>query len=308
MQHTKPFSRAMTKHDIPNPNVQNFLSRMQALNALWFTPNEVRRFFPSTETLPLPPYVDSGCEACMLAVIGGRPDILFDLRASLISRSRTSGKEPRLLRFVDAYLEACEHMDVLRNTSSSLGEEVKDVRKRLRAQHKEKTKTMREKNTRAITQEKKYGKFSSKNGSVEKMRFRARGPASVEPVSAAERTAQARRNDYSLSMESLSSRLGHRSTSPIFPPPTDVSADPSPRPVPANRTYEPVSPVSPISSSSVYVDEYSSGKRSFAHEHEPVSPMSHVSAEFTDARLRQDEYMPWSPEDEAKRLQDLFNK
>ena len=183
VQHTKSLSRYADKHyDIPT-SIKAWLNRMNAMTSLWYTPNEVYRYFPSTKNLLLLPYVESECEACTLSIVGGRPDVLFDLRASLVSRTSTKDKKvPRLLRFVEAWVEGGEHVSVMKDTSSALGAEIKVVRREQKRAHRERK--MRENKE---VEKKNYGARDRGSGSrSDKMRNSMESPSSISALYAAE--------------------------------------------------------------------------------------------------------------------------
>ncbi|KAK3322598.1 hypothetical protein B0H66DRAFT_620290 [Apodospora peruviana] len=52
-----------------------------------------------------PACVESGCPACVLAVVGGRRQVLISLRASMMSRKKPHRPKPRLLQLVDAWID-----------------------------------------------------------------------------------------------------------------------------------------------------------------------------------------------------------
>lgn len=49
--------------------------------------------------------VPGDCEACILATIGGNPHALCDLRSSMLGRKKKRGKEPRILKLVEAWIK-----------------------------------------------------------------------------------------------------------------------------------------------------------------------------------------------------------
>lgn len=236
VEHVKPLSKFMAKHDDVPDTVKRWLARMQAMTSLFSTAGEVHRSYPATLSLPLLPNVESGCEACSLAVMGGRPDVLFDLRASLLSRGSKKGKkEPRLLRYVEAWLENCEHIGVLRDTSSFLGSEIKTVRKEQRREH--------HKNEKARAERRQTGRSrgDQSKSSGERKRHGARTPSSIAGLYATKTNSHENRSRREDSSPNVDIRLGSL-----------VSADPrdygsSTSPISVASTNELGGPVSPVS-------------------------------------------------------------
>lgn len=76
-------------------------------------------------------YQTNRCEACALARVGSSPDILRDLRITLLSRTRTRKfyKEPRLTPFVEGCIEYHENSSELFRSSSDLASAFKAARK-----------------------------------------------------------------------------------------------------------------------------------------------------------------------------------
>ncbi|KAF4471950.1 hypothetical protein FALBO_1139 [Fusarium albosuccineum] len=89
-----------------------WLDRVDALTSMWIGRNAFRAVFGYQRTSTSGLRVESGCEACIMSVVGGRPQLLSDLRACMIARRgkypRTSRKEPRLLRLVESWIN---HLD-----------------------------------------------------------------------------------------------------------------------------------------------------------------------------------------------------
>lgn len=118
-----------------SPEVLAFLSRMEAVNSLWMDPDLYRVKFGATPYDARHGWVASGCEACILAAVGGDYMILHDLRASIVGRRKKRPKrESRLLNIVEGWLDASKIGDELRSTSDQLGREIRPHRKMLRAE------------------------------------------------------------------------------------------------------------------------------------------------------------------------------
>ncbi|EOO04101.1 hypothetical protein UCRPA7_395 [Phaeoacremonium minimum UCRPA7] len=74
--------------------------------------------------------IASGCEACILAAVGSRAQLLVDLKASLLGRADRR-KEPRLMRFVDRWMQCFgpENEGELLLASQRLGEQIRAINK-----------------------------------------------------------------------------------------------------------------------------------------------------------------------------------
>lgn len=88
--------------------------------------------------------VESGCEACILAAVGARGEVLAALRANLLARTR--GGEPRLLRVVESWIGWFEKEDreVLMGESEGMAREVKAARGAVREGGRERRRRKRD--------------------------------------------------------------------------------------------------------------------------------------------------------------------
>jgi len=77
--------------------------------------------------------VESGCPSCVLAVLGGREEVLVALRANM--RARAKGKQPRLLKLVDAWMDMTGHKECaeMKAESDALAAEAGEIRRWLHA-------------------------------------------------------------------------------------------------------------------------------------------------------------------------------
>ncbi|KAI1430563.1 hypothetical protein GGR50DRAFT_192972 [Xylaria sp. CBS 124048] len=103
------------------PELSDFVGRLDSITALWTEPELFRKIYGQAPFDEHHIYVESSCEACCLAAVGASGRALADLRAALIDRSerrveleldsgkgssgKTVGKEPRLRRFVEAWID-----------------------------------------------------------------------------------------------------------------------------------------------------------------------------------------------------------
>ncbi|KAM0252068.1 hypothetical protein ACHAP5_001394 [Fusarium lateritium] len=89
-------------------SVTVWLDRIDAVSGLWFGRDAFNATFGYERASPLNLMVRSKCEACIMSVIGGRPQVLSDLRANLILRRDRridrGSRGPRLLRLVESWV------------------------------------------------------------------------------------------------------------------------------------------------------------------------------------------------------------
>ncbi|KAF4448802.1 hypothetical protein F53441_7851 [Fusarium austroafricanum] len=102
-----------------------WLDRIDAVTGLWIGRDAFNATFGYERVSPANLVVRSKCEACIMSVIGGRPQVLGDLRATLISRRDrqidSGGKAPRLLRLVESWISH-QHADGRRAIYTGSGE------------------------------------------------------------------------------------------------------------------------------------------------------------------------------------------
>ncbi len=103
---------SLVHHSHVLPNAQRVLiSRLRSLHILWLSPRDYAKTFleaPSTDQWT---YQQDGCEACILARVGGDQAVLVDLLTAVLSRSRKgtrhrSERRPTLLTFVEEWIDA----------------------------------------------------------------------------------------------------------------------------------------------------------------------------------------------------------
>lgn len=92
--------------------LEAWLDRMDTMTALWIGQDAFHALFGYNRTAPIGT-VESGCEACIISVIGGRPQLLIDLRANLRARRvhypRRNRTEPRLRLYVESWIRHFDH-------------------------------------------------------------------------------------------------------------------------------------------------------------------------------------------------------
>lgn len=115
-----------------NPEVRAWLQRLRTLNSLWLSPDLYRTFSRSTPGDKRFERVESGCEACILAAVGGNVQAILDLRTSMIGRKKR-GHESRLWGLVDAWTRRFgERAEWIRGESERVGRAVVKERRRVR--------------------------------------------------------------------------------------------------------------------------------------------------------------------------------
>lgn len=112
-------------------SVSQFLKRIQSLNSLWMSPELYRQAFNVMPHEARFKPVFGGCEACILATVGGSPQIISDLRTSMIGRKTKRGPSPRLLPLVEAWIGWSSQRDKICEESDVLAKEVRGIRRQL---------------------------------------------------------------------------------------------------------------------------------------------------------------------------------
>ncbi|KAI0458554.1 hypothetical protein F5B21DRAFT_436487 [Xylaria acuta] len=92
------------------PELSAFVGRLDSIAALWTEPRLFHEIYGLAPFDGHHVFVKSACEACCLAAVGASGRALADLRAALIDRierrrAMPSGKEPRLYRVVEAWID-----------------------------------------------------------------------------------------------------------------------------------------------------------------------------------------------------------
>ncbi|KAI0903653.1 hypothetical protein F4823DRAFT_261215 [Ustulina deusta] len=95
-----------------DPELSALVGRLDSIVALWTVPQLFHEIYGLAPFDGHHVFVKSGCEACCLAAVGASGRALADLRAVLVDRterrqgdSNPSGKEPRLYRVVEAWID-----------------------------------------------------------------------------------------------------------------------------------------------------------------------------------------------------------
>jgi hypothetical protein len=119
-------------------NLAVSLKRLQRINSLWMSPDLFRVMctaFPYDSRFER---VEGGCEACILATIGGNLQILSDLRATMIGRRKKRTASPGLLKLVEAWIHWTGRDDEILKGSDELGREILACRSKMQKERRAK--------------------------------------------------------------------------------------------------------------------------------------------------------------------------
>ncbi|KAF7879154.1 hypothetical protein EAF04_000353 [Stromatinia cepivora] len=117
-------------------NVREFVVRMQRVNSIWMQPDFYRQAYQVSPSEPRYERVASGCEACILATIGGDRNIIRDLFASIWGRRKKNREMKGWVDVVRAWGEWHGDFDALILESTGLGREIGRCRKHLQTLRK----------------------------------------------------------------------------------------------------------------------------------------------------------------------------
>lgn len=112
----------------PSDAVQAFVRRMTSVAGMWIEPDDFDdRFGFRPEGFAV---MQSGCEACMLAAVGARAEVLVDLRANILARQKIGDNyKPAMLRFVESWIRHfAAHSGYLMMESDKLEHQLRAVR------------------------------------------------------------------------------------------------------------------------------------------------------------------------------------
>ncbi|TGJ82072.1 hypothetical protein E0Z10_g6687 [Xylaria hypoxylon] len=126
-----------------DPELSAFVGRLDSIAALWTAPQLFHDIYGLAPFDGHHVFVKSSCEACCLAAIGASARALADLRAALIDRMERRngrGKEPRLCRVVEAWIdqlrrhsESVDRPESCRTLSESLLVDLRMARPQIKA-------------------------------------------------------------------------------------------------------------------------------------------------------------------------------
>lgn len=121
----------LSDHPLLPEKVSQFHKRLQSLNSLWMSPELYLQAFNDNPWEARFQHVPDGCEACILAAIGGDRQSITDLRTSMLGRKKKRGPTSRLLPLVEAWIEWTGRDTEIRGESDALAHEVRDIRRQL---------------------------------------------------------------------------------------------------------------------------------------------------------------------------------
>jgi hypothetical protein len=116
-----------------DPEVRSWLRRLTRLNSLWMDPAHYRIKFRAMPDDKRFERIESGCMACILAFLGGKVQVVLDLRTGLLGR-RKRGYESRLWGLVEAWTRCFGQAQRIIEESERVGKLV--LRERRRARRK----------------------------------------------------------------------------------------------------------------------------------------------------------------------------
>ncbi|TAQ87874.1 hypothetical protein B7494_g3808 [Chlorociboria aeruginascens] len=110
----------------------HFIKRIQSISSLWTSRELYRNLVNAMPEDPCFERVASGCEACILSVVGGDHGILSDLRASMIGRKKKGHPtRPRLLPLVESWINWTGQGDEIRCKSDMLAKTIRRCRRQM---------------------------------------------------------------------------------------------------------------------------------------------------------------------------------
>ncbi|KAL2076091.1 hypothetical protein VTL71DRAFT_1034 [Oculimacula yallundae] len=117
---------------------------LQTANSLWMSPDLYRVTFQCQPEEERFERIDSDCDACILAAVGGNIRILQELRTSMLGRKRKRGKTARLLPLVEAWIDWTGAGDSIRERSEVLAREVRNCRRQMQEARRQKRRNLTE--------------------------------------------------------------------------------------------------------------------------------------------------------------------
>ncbi|KAF4629887.1 hypothetical protein G7Y89_g8255 [Cudoniella acicularis] len=288
---TERQNRLAENRDLP-PNVLNLVKRIQTINSFWLSPDMYRQVYQVQPHEKRYDMVANGCEACILAVIGGDRQILFDLWASMEGRVQKRGKKPRLLRMVNSWLAwDSPRVEELKATSAkahALAEEVLSVRRKMQEERRE----ARARNSRESILSSNRGRRRRGGDSITIQSDSSRRYES--PIDSRQSGTSGRHDSPTSNHERWPETRGRRREGESFTQPTFG--------IPYNQTRQGPVPVSPTSSSNVApnrnrFDFHESDDENLVRNAEVGDGMSTILGYYTNRLSEANFRRPLNPED-----------
>lgn len=124
--------------------LDDFVKRMHTINSLWMSAESYRGAFSAIPFDTRFNCIPSGCEACILASVGGNHRILSDLRASLLGRKRRGQPKAALFKLVEGWIDWTGKGDTIRAGSDALGKEIRHCRRQMQKARRQKRRNIEE--------------------------------------------------------------------------------------------------------------------------------------------------------------------
>jgi hypothetical protein len=134
---TTHLARLVSNPDL-SYNLAVFLKRLQRINSLWMSSDLFRVMCNASLYDSRFERVEGGCEACILATIGGDFQILLDLRATMMGRKKKRTAAPGLLKLVEAWIHWTGRDDEILKGSDELGSEILACRSKMQKERRAK--------------------------------------------------------------------------------------------------------------------------------------------------------------------------
>jgi hypothetical protein len=126
---TEACQKLSNDHSITG-EVREFVQRLRSINSLWTEPNMYRILFDNRPNAPKLDFLRFKCEACIISTVSSDARMLKDLLIASITRRRKSQvRQPRLCRFVEAWLEHRGVAEQVRADSEELINKVREARR-----------------------------------------------------------------------------------------------------------------------------------------------------------------------------------
>lgn len=109
--------------------ISEFVDRLHGVNALWMVPGVYYLAFGEVSIGR--ERMASGCEACVLAAVGGDDAALSDLRAALVGRRKRNRPVAELLPLVEAWIGCSHRSEEIYAESNVLGAEILRCRREM---------------------------------------------------------------------------------------------------------------------------------------------------------------------------------
>ncbi|KAJ4391081.1 hypothetical protein N0V93_004695 [Gnomoniopsis smithogilvyi] len=158
--------------------VRGLVDRLAGIAALWLEPGEFARTNPGLWTRHV--WMQGGCEACILAVVGGDEGVLRDLWAVLVGQTHKRRAAPAFKGMIDEWIGNLSEGQRVKREFEMLGSVVKRVRRAVwRHRHKKRgsrsVTSSKSRSGREMAMDSGYGSIAGSGGdSASRVRFEDR--------------------------------------------------------------------------------------------------------------------------------------